>query len=386
MAGILKGSVEHYFYAFLVDTATSRRAKGINIFAALVRFFDSQMTRIASHAGTSPVGTVNSNSIRGWYGSGQHVYGNAYGVWRWDRSDGLKMYIYMDFSDPNITTTPINPSTMVQNPIASTTTTFNIRFAIAYDTSGGNPWKGGTANAGADAKANPVWGTSGGSLICFPRANASSGTYNTSKEAVLGFITSSDTTYHKMHIMMDDDALWIAHDRDYIGGHGEIFYFGPYIPTLGVSVTNPLVWLNITDRQTVGPDWAQAYGSTNTQQYYNGGITTPNITGGVKNTYISSIAYFPDAPFQRNQYSGEYDILPWSLRTNDSNSPSQIGFLGIIDPNMFGCIGNIRSNLLINNRNKIVIGCNNAKAMHFTFPWNPDIEPNSGYSKEGIQF
>lgn len=388
MAGLVNGSVEHYLNN-RDGLSNASEGMGVNSFVAIAKFFDTHMTRIASHAGGSPVGTVNSNSITGWYGSSQYCRGNQYGVWRWDRIDGLKIYIYMHLYNSNVSTTSLGTYTLVQN---SSSNQFNLCFSFAFDTSGGNPWEGGVANAGADTKANPVWGTDGGVLYCFPASNSPGGYTATSRGGVCGSFSTNNAENMKLHIMKDDDALYFLADYNNQGAYGDLFYFGTYTPRKELEHPYPIMWMNISNRQLADISWdgiigaGLSYGSVT--NYYNGGIITGGTSNGkIRDFMITSFSRINEAPYEANRYTGQFEIFPWFLRAYDSTFEFEYGLLGQIPKENLGLTTNLQTNTLIKDREKIVIGSYFAPSLwKFVFPWKSGIIPESGYRKEGIQF
>lgn len=375
MAGTIRGSINHYV------NSGSDNNNGIDCFAGIARFFDSQMTRIASNAGVVGAGSAGTNTILGFSGDANYSNYQQYGVWRWDRVDGIKLYLLLQYYNTGQSLGTLTPFSSAQDATGA----FGISLSMAYDTSGGNPWKGGMANVGTDVKGSPVWGTDGGDLICFPRQNSIGGSFESLKQGSSFIIGINTGQPHKYHVMMDDDALWIAHSRNNANEHLERMYFGPYIPLTGVNPVNPLVWMNITNLNA-NISWTALFGNTAYQAEYGGGVVSP-LLSGVRSVICSTISYLPDTTFQPNPLTSSYDVIPWYLRTSDLIYPKESSNLGYIDANMLGCLGNVNPNSRSSDLLKLVVGSATTSHFKWLFPWDGASDPTStAAGRAGIQF
>lgn len=153
MSGTLRGSIEHTF----LNTGLAGTR---DLFAAIVRFFDAhpQMTRIASNAGGTGLTGATATALPGFTGESNYSGENAFGVWRWDKVNGSKVFILLQWAYSAFGASPGNPG------VGNSASMVGLQFAM--DTSGGDPWNGGRANAGADTKnTTNVWVANGGTLL-----------------------------------------------------------------------------------------------------------------------------------------------------------------------------------------------------------------------------
>lgn len=376
MAGILRGSIEHVF---------SQTTAGFcrDAFAAMVRFFDSnpQMVRIASNGGsTGAAGTV-SLRLPGFTGDANQSGENAFGVWRWDKPNGSKIYILMQWGySSNIGPAPGNPA------VAAPAGGVALQFAMRTD--GGNPWNGGTGNLGADTKnGTNVWVDGGSTLLVWPRANGPGGNGATIRQYMSG-VNYTSFVGSRLHVMMDSDALWWAVDLSGNGGYDTVMYFGPYVPHSQIVLADPtaaLVHLHVSNFDNI--DWATSYaiGTTTGSTSAEGGAVVHTADGvrSFKTTFLAGLNGAIQAP---NPYTSGYDVHDIYLRMEDAVSPVKNGLFGRIDPAMLALIPGIATHDTNVGKTRVALGSTGATFYKFWLPWNGVTVPGTGGSNTGIQF
>ncbi len=374
MAGTLTGSIEHYLSSATgVDMAR-------DIFACLVNFFDghAQMTRIASQAGSSYVGT-QSLALPGYTSDGNRSGVNAFGVWRWDKVNGDKVYILVQHSGgATIGTAPGNPGVAQGN--------YGVAVQYAMDSSGGNPWNGGTANAGADAKnGTNVWVPNGGTLLVWPRPNGPGGTYATGRQylCAVGYYTPTPARFH---IIMDDDQIAMACDMGNNSGYDYLHYFGPYTVRTGLTAgTGAYVCMNLTGMDALTTPWDTDLGVLDGSTAYEGGavLTTANQ---VRTIRCASLYDANDTQYSPNPLVPGFDIFDAFVRMHDATSPSQYGFFGKIDPSFLAFVCNANSLSTNSTKTRCVFGSSTKSHAKWLLPWDGATIPGSGLSQTGVQF
>jgi hypothetical protein len=375
MAGTVLGSIEH----FIANTAANGTR---DIFAAVVNFLDNhpQMTRIASQAGSGPVGAA-ATALPGYSGSANYSGDNAFGVWRWDKTNGSKVYILIQWAySASVGTAPGNPGVM------NNTAGVGVQFAM--DTSGGNPWNGGIVNNGTDAKnGTNVWVPNGGTLLVWPRANGPGGSGVTIRQYLAQMVAGTSAPGSRFHIMSDDDAIWWAGLLDGSGGYYGQGYFGPYQPRTGITPTANagLVLLAFTGLHVADHSWTSFIGTTAGTSFPEGGAVV-DAADGVRSFKITSLANMNDPLHEPNALVGEWDIHEYALRLEDSTVPTKYGTFGRFDPDMLGTVVRVSTHDTNVGKTKAILGANGANTYKFLFPWDGVTVPGSGVSVTGIQF
>lgn len=380
MSGTLHGSIEHYITEPIYGNLR-------NMFAAVVRYFDghSQMTRIASQKGSGSGGT---GDIAGWTGDTNYSGLNAFGVWRWDRVDGAKVYILLQWTD-NTTAfgaSPGGPGKIINGNMYQT-----IGIQMALDTSGGNPWNGGAGNSdndGLDSKGATVWAANGGTLVVWPRANGVAGSGVTTKEYCAALVGGSiSTTNNRFQILSDDDAIWIAADHGNNGGYNSLFYFGSYTPRSGITPTTNAGYVMIchTGTDTASVPWDTDIGTTAGSAGDEGGAVV-DAADGVKILRASGIYGLNNSTQQPNTVSGGYDAMDFFLRMQDGSTPAKYGLFGRIDPDLMSFVYNINTHDTNADKTKVVLGGTTQGLIKWLVRWDGYTTPGSGVTRDGYQF
>lgn len=378
MAGTVRGTVEHY------------NASGIAIgtrdtFAAIVRFFDShpQMQRIASNAG-APGSGLGTTSLRlpGFTSDVNYSGENAFGVWRWDRLDGAKVYILLQWAySGSIGGSPGNPGTG-QNASS-------VAVSYALDTSGGNPWAGGTANLGADVKTANVWAAAGGTLLVWPRANSVGGSGAVTKSYMQTISTfSSGGVATRFSLVMDDDNIFTIWDNGADSSYNIVHFFGKYLPRSGITPTTGAGFVSLTDNALSTGDWSTSvvYGSLAGATQYEGGAVVA-AADNVRSCSLMYLGTLNNGQQSPNPLVSQLDIHDIFLRFNDANVPTKYGLFGKIDPSFLALVTACNSNDANAGLTKAVVGYNDTTFRYkFLIPWGGGVAPGSGVTVQGTQF
>lgn len=374
MAGTVHGKIE--CVGSNIGQAGSR-----DLFSCLVQFFDAVFTRIASNAGTSPTGTA-SLALPGATGASNASGENAWGVWKWVKPDGSNIYIHMVWSWNN--NFNLGPAIPVGG--ANTTDTVGIQFAQRADN--GNPWAGGTANAGADTKTNPVW-TAGGSTLCvYPRGNGPGGSGATALSFVENFASSLVAGW-RLQCIKDDDALCIFFDNGGTGGYDAFVIFSRYTVHPSITPTFPLMChvcfqgTNLEAVQTIPntETWGTLTGTSTTE-----GGAVVNAGDGVRafSTYV--IGGLNIANLEPNGYTSSYDYHDIWLAMTDATVPTKFGLFGKLDTSLIATVPNIATQSTNTAKDRCFLG--SATLLHYKWAirWDGLTTPGSGSTLAGIAF
>lgn len=374
MAGTVHGKIE------CVGSNTAQ-AGTRDCFATIVQFFDAVFTRIASNAGTSPTGTA-SLALPGATGASNASGENAWGVWKWAKPDGSNIYIHMTWSwNNNFNTGPAIPVGG-----GSTTDTIGIQFAQRADN--GNPWAGGTANAGADTKTNPVW-TAGGSTLCvYPRANGPGGSGATALSFVQN-ISSSFVAGWRLSCIKDDDALCIFFDNGGTGGYDAFFVFTRYTPHTSITPTFPLMChacFLVTNSEAVNTlPSAVTFGTLTGTNTIEGGAVV-NAADGVRSFQTGVIGGLNTANLQPNGYTSGYDYHDIWLEMTDATVPTKFGLFGKIDTSLIAAVPNLAVQSTDTAKLRAALGSLTLLHYKWVIRWDGATTPGSGGTLAGVTF
>ncbi len=377
MAGTLTGSIEHYITS---TGSTSKPAR--DIFASIANFFDghAQMTRIASQKGTGsggvPVAYAGTGALGGYSDEANYSGENAFGVWRWDKTNGDKVYILVQHSGwgSSIGSSPGNPGVGQGS--------YGVGIQYAMDSSGGNPWNGGTANAGADAKnGTNVWVPNGGTLLVWPRANGPGGSGATIRQYMMSMGDYTSPT--RFSLLMDDDQIAMVCDTSDNGDYNYMHYFGPYTARSGLTA-GAGAYVCLSQNSSV-VQWNTDYGTLTGVSNWEGGavLTTANQ---VRTLRCAGLSYADSTDQQPNRLVPGYDIIDAFVRMQDATSPSQYGFFGKIDPNFLAFVYNTFPLATNSTKTRCVFGTTTKAAIKWLLPWDGATIPGSGLSQTGVQF
>jgi hypothetical protein len=365
MSGTLHGSIDH--------NITTSAANGCrDVFAACVNYFDSRFTRIASQKGSGYNGT---GAITGYTSDTNRSGDNAFGVWRWDRADGKKLYILLQWQyNSSMGASPGNPGSPSQVNYGVV-----IQFAMRLD--GGNPWNGTSANDGADTKnGTNVWVDGGSTLVVWPRVNGPSGS-STTKSGLM--MLSSYGTTTRFNIMSDDTSIYWFTNHD-AGPIDVIGFFAPYTPRS--SITPDLGYCCLAQNTSL-PDFNGLVGNTGGGGTHEGGAVIA-AADGVRSFKYMAIERLNSAIFEPNTLvSGSpFDLLDVYLRMEDSTSPAKYGLFGKLNVDDLAISYNYPNNDTNVGKTKIAIGSDVTLNYRWVFPWDGVTTPGSTSAQTGVQF
>lgn len=362
------------------------------------------VTRIASNYGsggtgfgywdTSPSATPGTNSWAVFrFGNAQIPFNVLIQVVNINSSNGTTLG-----ANTNVTVVP--------NSVASNTTNYGVLITVAQRLDGTNPWAGGTANVGADAKATTVWTAGTSTLIAYPRTNSVGGSFATNREGcmVLNEVNLSNwglgvndlnndiyTYGTRSHFLADENNLLIVDDTG-SNGTNKYFHFGKYVPRPGINAQAPYVCMNqmyvlhdpIVARYNYGSVTQPAQNNfSNT--IGDGGVCHPTASNGVKLMYPDYVANAMNAFYQPNKTVtniARHEIFPVYVGMNEA---PYYGLLGSID--FFRQISNVPTYYTNPDRTLAVFGgAASNQSTKLAIPWDGKTSPGSGISREGIDF
>jgi hypothetical protein len=367
MSGTLHGSIDHNI------TATSA-GSARDVFAAMVNYFDSKFTRIASQKGSSPGGT---GALGGYTSDTNRSGDNAFGVWRWDRTDGKKLYILLQWQyNSSMGSSPGNPATANQVNYG-----VGMQFAMRLD--GGNPWNGTSVNDGTDTKnGTDVWVDGGSTLVVWPRSNGPGGS-STSKSG-LGCVSNyTGVGPTRFSVMSDDDTLYWFSDQD--GGSVNTFgFFAPYTARSGI--TPDLGYVCMFQNQTA-LDYNALIGNTAGNGAFEGGAVIAAADGvrGFRKfgwTNLAAVAYQPNTLAS----GSPYDIMEVALRMDDTTSPARQGLFGKLNPDDIGVTWNMPNWETNVGKTRVCVGDTTQATYKWVFRWDGATAPLATAAQTGVQF
>lgn len=368
MSGTLHGSIDHNIAAGISEKPSR------DIFAAAANYFDSKFTKIAWQKGSGFSGT---GALGGYTSDTNRSGDNAFGVWRWDRIDGKKLYILLQWAyNSNLGVSPGNPAT--NNQLANTV---GIQFAMRLD--GGNPWNGTTVNDGTDTKnGTSVWTAGASTLLVWPRVNDTGGS-STTKSGLMAMMPGT-TVAHRFGIMSDDDSLyWYSTTTS--TSVSQVGFFGPYSTRSGITPNLGYVCLNST-QSAPSPADNTVYGTTTGNSTREGGASI-NAAGGVRACRTFILSSLGNSIYQKNNLASgtPYDVIDVFICMDDSTGPTQglIGKLNVSDIAVTYNMPNFDTNV---GKTRVCIGDSSLASWKWLIPWNGSTTPNSTASQTGVQF
>ena len=215
MAGNIWGLIESYTNT--ANVASNTRNIAAAILAAFEQGYNAgagPLDRVAHYAGAG-----SSGNGRGFVGSGNDVGHNGFFVYR-IKPSGSRVYSIYVLVQWGTSTNSFGSGSSAPGLWLNSAKQggVGIQYAVAL-TSGGadaNPWAGGTAFAGADAKAATVWAPpGGGTLYVFPRSNATGGSHVTNKQNCASLVdveNGASANPLRVQVVGDDDNILIAVD------------------------------------------------------------------------------------------------------------------------------------------------------------------------------
>ena len=232
-----------------------------------------------------------------------------------------------------------------------------------------------------------MWVPNGGTLVVWPRANGVDGAGATTKHWMCQVAMYSSGNPQRLHVMTDDDAMWVMFDQTNVGGYYNVFFFGPYTARTGVTPTTNfnLAMYEGYSKSGTAASWTTGAGTTSGTTADEGGIVI-DAANGPKTFFWSSVQALDSALMQPNLVVGESDRLDVFLRVADASVPSQYGLVGKIDPSLLAFVSNVPTLTTNAAKTVAVFGSSNVSHTKYLVPWDGVTVPGSGPALAGVQF
>jgi hypothetical protein len=368
MAGPIAGSIEHRLGA-----GTTAAQENQELFTALYGFLNAKYTRIASNFGTAGTGFD--------YWDGASPSGeNAFAVFR-AGSAANPFNILIQWAHTNaFGASPGNPGAI------NGATGDGVGVVVAFRLDGTNPWAGGVANVGADAKASPVWTPGGSTLVVLDRAASVGGSFATNKEntiIIANAAAGGGGILNRFHVVGDNDGFVCLFDLTNDGSY-TMKYFGAYTPRTGFTITHPLVALST---QTIGYPTdgpGITYGSITGTSGDEGGIHGRLSADLVRGFSIQSVAPAFDIAYQPNGQGPvvELDAAEVMLIRRELNQ----GLCGFVPSAVLANVFNVSNNEVNAAATRAYLAVTTVAARKWSIPWDGGAGPGIGVTRAGRQF
>ena len=391
MAGSIRARLDCLSSAGGANTTVQTNRNLQAMFATIWNFLDAmeaagRITRIASNYGNAASAAqiappTNTRGIGYWDEAVNFGY-DAFGVWRFDNA-AHPFYLFLELAPAQGNTLP-NQST-----ILSSVNVFNsiIGISVAWGLDGGgspaNPWLGGDANVGADARANGSnqrWGDPGGGLWVLPRSNMLYGGAVTNKNNSTSFVHAANSaawaTGVAYNIWADDDSFIVAYDglnANAWSVNGSI----RYTPRTGITHSRPycLGCLN----SGIYPPWG-TIGSTSTASDF-GGILMPDgyTASPVRPFYTDRYAFQTNTTYQPSNIisTNIYDEFSMKAVATEASTTNAYGLCGDIDSNMIREVYNIVSANTNPDKTRIFLGSATTATVKMSMKWDGTTIPRT---------
>jgi len=358
------------------------------MFTTIWNLLDSHpnLTRIASNYGnassaTNIAPTTNSRGIGYWDESVNFGY-DAFGVWRFN-SALWPWYLFLELLPAQSNT--ISNSGQILGATSSALYYIGISAAWGVTAGGaaGNPWAGGTANAGADARATTRWTDPGGGVYVLGRSNSLYGTHATNKNNSLNLVRlGSQNATLDWNVWVDDDSFLVSYD---LGGGNAWATSGVvrYTPKSGLTVSRPYAMVTAGNADTSPPATATVIGSLAGNASADGGIIVPDgITGPVRPFLIDRFAnYQASTSYQPSNVSGTplYDEFPVkAIVSAPLESTALVGEVGYLDPRIIREVYNVPTvNTKPDLSRVFLANTTTTAALKNSLPWDSSTAPRT---------
>ena len=273
--------------------------------------------------------------------------------------------------------------------------------SIAQLLSGGSPWAGGTANAGADAKGVAVWTAGASTLISYPRVNSVGGTYATNCEGMMILnmmnVSASEALPDlyinnggsRIHLLADNENLMVLSDTGNNGSYS-VFYFGRYQPRAGVGLTVqvPYFCCNNTNSglDPIIPN-STVFGYTTQQtstSLVDGGVPHPTVSNGVKVMTLDYSTLFNNFLLSPNKIISSpprFDMQPVYI------AMSEAPYNALLGTSSFFRVGyGMPPNWTSPDKKLAAFGNGLVSSAKIIVPWDGVTAIGSGNTRQGISF
>lgn len=399
MAGTIRGRIDCLTSA-AGGTTTIQGGRNVQaIFNTIWAFLDAHpnLTRISSYYGDAAnhANIAAPTNVRGvgYWDEATNFGTNAFGVWRFNNA-AWPWFLMIEFSSATGATL-LNSSRMH----ATTTDSglFVIGISAAWGKTGGGAaattgvWGGGTANAGADARATTRWTDPGGGIYVLPRSNNLYGTDATNRNNSTRLVTLSTGSGSPIAFNMwaDDDSFMIAHDYGNANTWNASGVFR-YVPRAGLTVARPYAMIVDTDGGTAQLPWfalsgntANVFGGTAGNSANEGGAIMPDGIPagpvrpiGLERYQVQSSTSFEPTSIDGTASYNEFSIPIWACAPSETTSA--MGHLGKLDPVFVREVYNVSSADTNVAQTKAIFGGANALTnIKLVMPWDGVTTPRT---------
>lgn len=361
MAGTARGRIDCLTNATGANTQQQNARNCEAVFRTIWMFLDAHpgCSRIASYYGdaTSPGTTAPPTNARGigYWDEAVNFGRHAFGVWRFNNAL-WPWYLFLELTTAEGLTYP-NGSFM--KGLTTDQSNHRIGMSAAWGVTAGsavgNPWAGGSANAGGDARANggnARWVDPGGGVYVLPRSNNLYGTHtalkNNSADLYRANQSEGTGTGHAFGVVADDDSIVLFYDfanDNTWSVHG----ICRYVPRDGLACARP--YCMFEQSNTLGFVGQNIYGSTAGTGAGEGGIIMPDahsaIGAMVRPFAIDRMPAQSSTTYEPNNVGGTANVFseyPYNLFVSATGEtvPSA-GPIGKIDPAFLREVYNVGS-------------------------------------------
>ena len=232
----------------------------------------------------------------GWHDQGNPVGDGGWSLWRMNAANvgSLRTKDYyialMDMAGGAANQLPQYGNSNGQGP----------GFAIGQREDGGVPWGGALANAGGDAKSDPVWADGGSRVHVLPRSNND---FSGTSAALVGgrsvnadagaLYTSTSFNYSvRYHLCMDADSFFLAAESNDSGEYEGSALIGRLNPIAGITygAIDPLFMAVNKQSSSAARPSNQLYGTlAHNDTNEEGGVFLPNVLNGPAGVYHEAL-------------------------------------------------------------------------------------------------
>lgn len=265
----------------------------------------------------------------------------------------------------------------------------NIGFQVAWafeadGTTAANPWAGGTAKAGADAKAIPIWAAPGGGTVhVFPRPNNHGAPYSVWKDyyASLFYVAATAQTW-RVHMGADRDFFFWCADGADSNEYERNGFFGQFSPHAGITWNHPFVCY--ADQADLPPTPNFNYGFTTGTGDNHGAVMLPDVNDGLRAPIrFQQLANFYDTAIHPNTVVNEFDEMPLTISCHEAGYEGLCGQIGGVIFEMYDIAVHDTSVGL----DRMVVSDTLAlAASKLSMPWDGVTIPKSGTTRAGVDF
>lgn len=404
MAGSIRGRLDCKSAAGGATTTIQTNRNVQAMYATIYNFLANHpnVSLVANHYGNSASGTylappTNTRGIGYWDESTNFGY-DAFSVWYFG-SALHPWYLFLELPAQQGSTLP-NGSKFLGSTAPGSLAPIGMSAAWALNGAGAvaSPWAGGTAKAGADARAdgsNNRWTDPGGGVWVLPRSNNLYGDNTTNKANSTSLVRidgGGSGTSLCYNIWADDDSFCVAYDANdaNVWSVAGIFRVTPR-----ASLTYPRPYLMLTQTGSL-PAVPTSSGGSTTGAADGGGVIMPTghvgslVRAWTTDRYATLQA---NANFQPGNVSGSSLYEEWAIKiaANEASTTNSYGLLGDVDSNMLREAYNVVAANTNVGATRIYLGSATTAAYKYSLKWDGSTTPrtyagaNDAAKRVGVQ-